>query len=137
MLRELVMTAVEKWIEPPRNEAGYKLYKGVPVSKVQLELARLLKIPRRNINYQIGYYYADIAYPQDKILIEYNGWFWHKGKSQQDARRTGYLLSQGWSLIIIKSNQQLPAIVVVKQALKRARQGHRYQEIVLPDWGRD
>jgi very-short-patch-repair endonuclease len=147
MLKEtvgkLILDAAEMLLErttqasAARNENGYRLYKGVPVSKVQMELARLLRVPKQNINYKVGYYYADIAYPKDKIIIEYNGWFWHSRNSQKDAARTGYLLQHGWSLIIIKSNQQLPAIAVVRQALKKARQGHRYQEIVLPDWGKN
>lgn len=122
-------------LKRPKNANGYCLYRGVPVSKVQLRIAERLKVPEQHINYPVGYYYADIAFPKDRIIIEYNGWHWHQKNVAHDQRRTGFLLDQGWNLIIIKSEVEVPTMAVLKQALYRARKGERYQEIVLRDWG--
>lgn len=118
-----------------RNEYGYILHHGVAVSKVQLKLAVLLGVSSEYINYPIGPYYADIAYPEDKIVIEYDGWHWHKNKD--DYERTQYLLRRGWKVIKIKSNSKLPYRATVRQMIVRAKKGKRYQELVLKDWGHD
>jgi len=111
----------------------YRLYHGVPVSKVQLRLATLLNIDSSCINYPIGPYYVDIVYVEDRIVLEYDGYYWHKGRN--DRRRTNYILKHGWKMIRIKSNSKLPARSVLKQKLERARKGTIYQEIILDDWG--
>lgn len=118
-----------------RNKYGYRIINGAPVSNKQLKIAYLLNVETYQINYPIGPYYGDICYPEDKIVIEYDGYFWHKNKD--DSERTQYILNNGWKIIRIKSNNMLPNSKVLRQKIVRARQGKTYQEIVLADWGKD
>lgn len=118
-----------------RNKYGYRIINGAPVSKKQLKIASLLGVPYSHINYSIGPYYGDICFPEDKIVIEYDGYYWHKGKDESE--RTKYIFSRGWKIIRVKSNNMLPNSKVLKQKIERAKKGKVYQEIILKDWGQD
>lgn len=118
-----------------RNTYGYRILNGAPVSKKQLKIASLLGVETKHINYPIGPYYGDICFPKDKIVIEYDGYYWHKGKD--DTERTKYILKEGWKIIRVKSNNMLPNSKVLRQKIERAKKGKTYQEIILKDWGED
>ena len=132
MVYALCMNTKDK----PKNGNGYSLYRGVPVSKVQLRLAERLRVPEKYINFKVGPYYIDVALPRYRIAIEYNGWFWHDSADKKQWCRTGYLLDKGWNIIIIKGRAEVPTMAILKQALYNARHGHRYQEVILSDWPR-
>ena len=58
-------------------------------SKEQVQLYEKVKIkyPSAVLNYQYRNYCVDIAIPELKIAIEFDGWFWHKGKEEVDRKR--------------------------------------------------
>ena len=42
------------------------------------------------------------------IDVEYDGWYWHKDRAEQDRRRNYYLMRRGFKILRIRSNYQLP-----------------------------
>lgn len=44
----------------------------------------------------------------EKIDIEYDGWYWHKDRQEQDKRRNYWLLDRGYKILRIRSNYELP-----------------------------
>lgn len=44
----------------------------------------------------------------DKIDIEYDGWYWHKNRQEKDKRRNYWLIGQGYRILRIRSNNEIP-----------------------------
>jgi protein-arginine kinase activator protein McsA len=104
---------------------------GAQASKVQVNLATLLGVPEEYINYKLNNRYIDIAYPEHKIAIEYDGWYWHKDDNNEKDED---IFSSGWKLLRIKSRTSLPDKSSVLGCLDKLKNGNTYQEIVLGDW---
>lgn len=47
----------------------------------------------------IGPYFADFALPDQKIIIEVDGYEFHKDRSSYDAQRDRWIQSKGWKVI--------------------------------------
>lgn len=69
-------------------------------SKPQIELYELTKKLFSNsiLNYQLECYSIDIAIPNLKIAIEYDGSYWHQDK-EKDIERQKNIENFGWSFI--------------------------------------
>ena len=104
---------------------------GKLVSFPQVEIASFVD---GQLNYQVGRTFIDVALPEQMIAIEYNGWYWHKNKQEEDLMRTNELLEEGWKVIIIKSRAKVPEDKAVKTLVEAARSGIKYQELMLSDW---
>lgn len=106
---------------------------GVPTSQPQRDLAALLD---GELNYPHGNYFIDVALYLDgvSIAIEYNGWYYHQHRQQEDAQRAADLIADGWHVLYIQSNTMLPTEDQLNAALIELTQGATYVEIVLPDW---
>ena len=80
---------------------------GVQISKPQRKLSGMLY---GNLNYPEGRYRIDVAIMRksQKIAVEYDCSYWHKGKETHDTKRDKYLISRGWKIIHIKSEYLLP-----------------------------
>ena len=87
------------------------------------------------VNYRIGRKSADIALPNENVLIEYDSWYWHGHKVQEDRQRAQELIDLGWCVLTIKSNMATPTIEQIRAGIERAKQ-ESYFEIILDDWGR-
>lgn len=103
-----------------RRESGAKGYEMAPkTSAPQLELYELVKklFPEaklefgQNLKYddERYYYFLDIAIPELKICIEYDGSFWHN--EEKDKFRDEVLESFGWKIIryvdVVPSKEEL------------------------------
>jgi hypothetical protein len=111
------------------------MIQGTRVSKPQRELCEMLG---GDLNHPFGRYSIDIALRVHSmpIAIEYDAWYWHAGRGENDAQREEELTSAGWRVLRVKSNTQLPTHEQLDAALDRLLMGERQVEIVLDDWGK-
>lgn len=70
-------------------------------SKEQIKLYKqVLKFyPFAILNYQYKNYSIDIAIQKLKIAIEFDGYYWHKGREEIDRKRQEELEKDGWKFI--------------------------------------
>lgn len=87
------------------------------------------------INYKVGTKYIDIAFPDQKIAIEYDSWFWHSDRQDIDKQRAIQLIDQGWKVLSVKSNLKVPSKEKIKQSLYFLSPDVPYRELILSDWG--
>lgn len=66
-----------------------------------------------------------------KIDIEYDGWYWHKNRQEEDKRRNYFLLNRGFKILRIKSLKQLPTKEQLIKAVDNLLNGKHLEEIVL------
>lgn len=114
-------------------------YGNIYTSTQQVEVYEMIKtlFDEDNVflNYPFDYYVLDVVIFLDnlKINVEYDGWFWHKKRS--DNPRNSYLLNRDWKILRIKSGHKLPTIEELKNKLKiLIETDEKYQEIILDDW---
>jgi hypothetical protein len=65
----------------------------------------------------------DMAYPHDRVGIEFDGWTWHRGRGQFDRDRTraSELALAGWTIVWVTSAHQEDEVVGrVRRALRAA-----------------
>jgi DNA-directed RNA polymerase subunit RPC12/RpoP len=88
---------------------------GAIVSKPQRKLNSIL---HGSLNYPEGKRCIDVAIMRNskKIAVEYDCWYWHQGREEQDAKRDSFLVSRGWKVIHIKSGEMLP----IRKQLKKS-----------------
>lgn len=105
---------------------------GVPVSKPQRQLNMLLY---GSLNYPEGRYRIDVAIMRNsqKIAVEYDCCYWHKGNEKHDAKRDEFLISNGWKIIHIRSRNLLPFRKQIKQAINQLNNSNTVN-IILDDW---
>jgi len=74
---------------------------GQRVSKPQIKLNNLLY---GILNYPEERYRIDIAIMRNsqKIAVEYDCQYWHRGKEEHDAKRDKFLISCGWKVLHVK-----------------------------------
>jgi very-short-patch-repair endonuclease len=87
------------------------------------------------LNYKTDGKYIDVALPERKIAIEYDGWYWHKDKQDKDSERIIELLDDGWKVLVIKSAVKTPDKQTLNHFLLNLFPDTPYKEIVLQDWG--
>jgi very-short-patch-repair endonuclease len=90
------------------------------------------KLNRRFENYNI-----DVALDVDgtAIAVEYDAWYWHAGREENDAQRDKEMIAAGWRILRVKSNERLPTQEQLDNAIARLLAGENQVEIVLEDWG--
>lgn len=54
-----------------------------------------------------------------KIDVEYDGWYWHKKRKDEDKRRDYYVIKQGIKLLRYRSNKSLPSITMLKKDIQK------------------
>jgi len=117
--------AAKKLIEL-RREAGAKGHEMAPqTSKPQLELYELVKEIFSNAKLEFGqnlsynderyYYFLDIAIPEFKICIEYDGSYWHDEES--DKFRDKVLSSFGWK--VLRYIDRIPLLKELKEDINK------------------
>lgn len=84
------------------------------------------------INHKIGNSICDVVLQMEKVVVEYDSWFWHGHKSQEDYERAMELIDQGWRVISVKANTELPTPEQIKECIDL---NVPYVELVLNDWG--
>lgn len=102
---------------------------GQKVSRPQVAIHEMIG---GELNYPLARYRIDVAFPDERIAVEYDGWFWHS--EARDARRDRYLFRHNWKVLRIKSSKMVPSPEELGAALATLRDGERYAEIILDDW---
>lgn len=127
------------WI---KEKASRTLFKNgsCPVSKQQIEVYENLKHEGYNVelNYPVDTINVDVALFVDdmKIGIEYDAWYWHKTREQQDRRRDEHLKKIGWKILRIRSNRNIPDNnVLISSIQKLIDTGRTFTQIFMDDWG--
>lgn len=54
---------------------------------------------------------------ENKIDIEYDGWYWHKNNQEHDKRRNYYVLKQGYKVLRFRANNDIPTENQIKEAI--------------------
>jgi len=72
----------------------------------------------------------DIAFPNEKIAIEYDGWYYHKNP-EKDEEQTRLLNEAGWKVLGIKSRRSLPTLEEINKSLDKLRNGLQIEIIEL------
>ena len=107
---------------------------GFLVSKPQRKLNRLLC---GGLNYQEGRYSVDIVIMRksQKIAVEYDCCYWHKGNEEYDAKRDNCLISCGWKVLHIKSRTLLPTRKQLNMAIVYLLETNNVlYNLYLEDW---
>lgn len=69
------------------------------------------------------------------IDIEYDGWYWHKDKEDEDRKRNYAVMADGYKVLRIRSARSLPTNEELFEAINYlTTTNHCYKVIVLPDW---
>lgn len=107
---------------------------------------RLVSSPQRIIavltegilNFQVSKYSVDIAIQKNEqlIAIEYDAWYWHGNRQENDTLRDRALNANGWRVLRIKSGKLIPDTHQIENAIAELLNGKWYYEIILPDWGK-
>lgn len=95
----------------------------VPTSQKQLEVYNMLvqlygkescilNYPYDRLNFDCLLIVNDI-----KIDVEYDGWYWHKDKQEEDKRRNYFLTKKGFKVLRIRSLEEIPTISQIKEAV--------------------
>lgn len=67
-----------------------------------------------------------------KIDVEYDGWYWHKNTEERDRKRNYKVMSLGYKVLRVKSKFELPTKEQIQKAVDYlVNQGHHYKEIIL------
>lgn len=67
-----------------------------------------------------------------KIDVEYDGWFYHKNHQERDAVRDSYMFNQGYKVLRIKGNYQIPSDESLKAQIHKLYSTQSvYEEIIL------
>jgi very-short-patch-repair endonuclease len=106
---------------------------GALVSKPQRKLNDMLL---GDLNYKENKYIIDIAIIRNsqKIAVEYDAQYWHKGREQADYKRDKYLISKGWKILHIKSGKLLPTRKQIKKAINQLLTCKNIINVCLDDW---
>jgi hypothetical protein len=79
-------------------------------------------------------YYIDVALPDINIGIEYDEWYWHKNRLDEDMNRINKLINSGWKILHIKAKQNIPSEQQILNGLQQLK-NHQYYCIKLDGWG--
>ena len=92
----------------------------------------ILNYPYKKMNKRILNIDIATVFSGNKIAIEYDEWYWHRNKLDDDRKRRNFLIGNGWRVIRICASNNLPSIDQLKEAI-RSKEG--IVEIILAGWG--
>lgn len=72
------------------------------VSSPESELLRLLEPLNPTTQEKLGSWYVDIFIKELNLVIEYDGWYWHKDREEVDIRKTNDLLDSGKLVVRVR-----------------------------------
>jgi len=113
------------------GQSIYMLHFNKNPSKEQVQLyQQVLKFyPTAILNYPYLRYSLDIAIPELKIDIEFDGYYYHKGREEQDRIRTELIEKTGWKVL---RYSKIPRLLDLKKSIltkKHARWNYDNRQI--------
>lgn len=111
--------------------------KSIPTSKPEKTIVAMLEKIYGKENCTPGYLLTPLSFDclltinNVKIDVEYDGWYWHKDREEQDKRRNYKLLSLGYKILRIKSKNILPTEKQIVDAVNQLLNGKNLIEIKL------
>lgn len=110
----------------------------VPSSKAEREIYLMLSDIYGTDNCHWNYAYEQINMDcmvkvgKTMIDVEYDGWYWHKNRQEQDKRRNYMLIRRGFKVLRIKSMYKLPTKEQIINAIDYlVKCNHSWIEIIL------
>ena len=102
---------------------------GKMTSKIQIKLYEMVlrMYPGAELEYKIFNKSLDIALPNYKIDIEFDGSNWHKDRRESDRLRDKLLKKNGWH--VLRYEDKLPKIGILRNDIERIIQNHDEQYI--------
>lgn len=86
-----------------------------PKSKIEIEIAAELKLFFNELDIFDDQIFVegkkimpDIKINSRKLVVEYDGWYWHKNKENQDRRKTDLLKRFGWDVVRLREVPLFP-----------------------------
>lgn len=126
---------------PELKEKALKSYSNHGTGKAsrqQIKIYDMLKDKYECIlNYPEHPYMLDCYINVDgtQIDIEYDGWYWHKDRTNEDKKRDIALKNKGYKILRIKSRMQLPTYLQLAENIDHLINSEDYYtEIILDDW---
>lgn len=74
-----------------------------PLEKWVIKFLEVAQIHDYELEYQVEWFFIDIAWPRLKYGVELDGWEFHKDKLERDKKRDDFLKSHGWKIYRIPS----------------------------------
>jgi len=71
------------------------------------------------INDKNYYWEMDVAIPEIKLNIEYDGEYWHKNNRDRDYKRDLFLISKGWKIIRIEYKDSPTYETLLKEVMEK------------------
>lgn len=113
----------------------------VNTSKQQKSIFKILKqkygTNNVTLNKLLKDVFLDIEVRVDNVLIdvEYDGWYWHRDKENEDRRRNYAVISDGYKVLRIKAARDIPTNEELFDAINfLICSRHHFKEIKLSDW---
>ena len=95
----------------------------------------------RDASNRRGWWFADVALPDQKIVIEVDGDYWHRDK-ERDARRDADIESQGWDMIRmdyrdLQAGVRSAAEMIARRAMNHSGE-YEFVDVVVDqiDWSK-
>lgn len=93
----------------------------VTKSKYERDLRRLCRdaeLPQPTSNMMVEGKEVDLCWPAAKLIVEFDGWEWHKHKFVSDRRRDAYLQARGWTVMRFTADDvdKRPFVVIAQIA---------------------
>lgn len=72
--------------------------------KLSCELSKFLKVDleQKIIRIDKENFFVDIIVPSEKLVVEYDGSYWHRDKKERDIYKTEQLEKAGWTVIRVR-----------------------------------
>lgn len=67
------------------------------------------------------------------IDFEYDGWYWHKNKQEQDKRRNYFLLKKGYKIVRFIAENEIPSVEQIQEAIDYLVEGNHSLYIKVLD----
>jgi very-short-patch-repair endonuclease/uracil-DNA glycosylase len=126
--------ALAKYYSTHKYSAGQKF---IPIKNTKIEVLIKKGLEKENIkfkdNLRIGRYFPDIVLDEKPIIIECNGWYWHKTKKVElSSKRTKYLESKGYTVLIFDEKEILKDADRCVKEIIRILKNHTHQYVFKP-----
>ena len=95
----------------------------VSTSKPEKQLCEMLIKIYGEDNCVAGYAYDRVNFDclvkiqENLIDVEYDGWYWHENKQEEDKRRNYFLIRKGFKVLRFQANKEIPTISQIKDAI--------------------